>query len=182
MICRPDIVKVAYMLGSEEDARRLTTIRAWFCARFPRQPTIFIGMGKYGTHLRSEFARDGDIVTFASFGKPSAPGQATIKSTHHGIYGNMPFALAREAWQSDTRENLKESALLPPCERGGVTNSLRVIKIELQVEGWRETPEDCDKKDSFSAPLSRGVSARADGGFNENKIPPTPLRESLSSE
>jgi 3-dehydroquinate dehydratase len=63
---QPGIVKIACNLQNLEDKKRLCEIRTWFREKFPKQETVFIGMGELGSNLRGKFAREGDKYTFAS--------------------------------------------------------------------------------------------------------------------
>lgn len=62
----PSIIKIACKLTSPDDKKHLYKIRTWFREKFPKQETIFIGMGELGSDLRGIFGRDGDRYTFAS--------------------------------------------------------------------------------------------------------------------
>lgn len=105
----PIIIKIACKLLNPDDKYRLSEIRTWFREKFPKQETIMIGMGEFGSDLRGIFAREGDTYTFASVGTSSAPGQMNVSKTHHMIYSHVPYALACESWENDTRNNLKTS-------------------------------------------------------------------------
>jgi shikimate dehydrogenase len=105
----PNIVKIACRILNPEDKNHLSRIRTWFREKFPKQETIFIGMGELWSDLRGILAHEGDIYTFASVGASSAPGQMNVSKTHHMIYSHVPYTLACESWENDTRNNLKTS-------------------------------------------------------------------------
>ena len=71
---RPDICKVAAMANSKEDANSLIKATAYL-DKTEDIPMITMAMGKHGISTRVIGGKYGSLVTFASVGAPSAPGQ-----------------------------------------------------------------------------------------------------------
>ncbi|SFQ34870.1 3-dehydroquinate dehydratase [Lachnospiraceae bacterium XBB1006] len=76
--CGGDIVKLAVMANSTEDACRLAVASRKFTEQFC-QPIISMAMGEMGRTTRICLEKTGSSVTFGAIGTPSAPGQIPVK-------------------------------------------------------------------------------------------------------
>ncbi|MSR77215.1 MAG: type I 3-dehydroquinate dehydratase [Candidatus Omnitrophica bacterium] len=72
-----DIVKIAALVLKREDTRRLAS----FTIMNAHKNLISIGMGTYGASTRVLFPGLGSLITYASIGEPTAPGQLDYRTT-----------------------------------------------------------------------------------------------------
>ena len=74
-----DVVKCAYMPQNEADVERLKEAGERFHSEWKDFPLILIAMGEIGMESRIKAAEFGSVLTFASVGNASAPGQIPVE-------------------------------------------------------------------------------------------------------
>lgn len=80
-----DILKIAVMPQSRSDVLTLLSVTEEMSSRHTSRPVITMSMGRTGTLSRLCGEVFGSAVTFASFGKVSAPGQIAIEDLKAGL-------------------------------------------------------------------------------------------------
>lgn len=80
-----DILKIAVMPQSRSDVLTLLSVTEEMSSRHSSRPLITMSMGRAGTLSRLCGEVFGSAVTFASFGKVSAPGQIAIEDLKAGL-------------------------------------------------------------------------------------------------
>lgn len=80
-----DILKVAVMPQTRSDVLTLLSVTEEMSSRHTSRPVITMSMGRTGTLSRLCGEVFGSAVTFASFGKVSAPGQIAIEDLKAGL-------------------------------------------------------------------------------------------------
>ncbi|MBM6970734.1 type I 3-dehydroquinate dehydratase [Mordavella massiliensis] len=80
-----DILKIAVMPQSRSDVLTLLSVTEEISSRHTSRPVITMSMGRTGTLSRLCGEVFGSAVTFASFGKVSAPGQIAIEDLKAGL-------------------------------------------------------------------------------------------------
>ncbi len=75
-----DIAKIAVMPLCEEDVDTLIRASEEYYAGGNEKPIITMSMGELGRNSRIMGEKDGSVVTFASLGQASAPGQIPIRN------------------------------------------------------------------------------------------------------
>lgn len=78
-ILMPSVVKIATMVRTAEDNKRLITLAEHLKSK--KQQHIIIGMGRLGAVTRVKSRQLGNCMSFVSTGKKTAPGQLSIKQT-----------------------------------------------------------------------------------------------------
>lgn len=136
-----DIVKGAFAVRDFNDLRDLMT-----ASKMVKRPHVLIGMGEMGTLTRIRSSLLGNEFTFGYVGKPTAPGQLSLREmsrlkngcTVLGIIGN-PL--------SQSKSPLMHTAALDACgisgiylkfETRGINNAANVIR-EYNVRGVNVT-------------------------------------------
>ena len=80
-----DILKIAVMPQSRSDVLTLLSVTEEMSSRHTSRPVITMSMGRTGTLSRLCGEVFGSAITFASFGKVSAPGQIAIEDLKAGL-------------------------------------------------------------------------------------------------
>lgn len=80
-----DILKIAVMPQTRSDVLTLLSVTEEMSSRHTSRPVITMSMGRTGTLSRLCGEVFGSAVTFASFGKVSAPGQIAIEDLKAGL-------------------------------------------------------------------------------------------------
>ena len=80
-----DILKIAVMPQTRSDVLTLLSVTEEISSRHTSRPVITMSMGRTGTLSRLCGEVFGSAVTFASFGKVSAPGQIAIEDLKAGL-------------------------------------------------------------------------------------------------
>lgn len=80
-----DILKIAVMPQTRSDLLTLLSVTEEMSSRHTSRPVITMSMGRTGTLSRLCGEVFGSAVTFASFGKVSAPGQIAIEDLKAGL-------------------------------------------------------------------------------------------------
>ena len=80
-----DILKIAVMPQTRSDVLTLLSVTEEMSSRHTSRPVITMSMGRTGTLSRLCGEIFGSAVTFASFGKVSAPGQIAIEDLKAGL-------------------------------------------------------------------------------------------------
>lgn len=80
-----DILKIAVMPQTRSDVLTLLSVTEEMSSRHTTRPVITMSMGRTGTLSRLCGEVFGSAVTFASFGKVSAPGQIAIEDLKAGL-------------------------------------------------------------------------------------------------
>ena len=80
-----DILKIAVMPQTRSDILTLLSVTEEMSSRHTSRPVITMSMGRTGTLSRLCGEVFGSAVTFASFGKVSAPGQIAIEDLKAGL-------------------------------------------------------------------------------------------------
>lgn len=80
-----DILKIAVMPQTRSDVLTLLSVTEEMSSRHTSRPVITMSMGRTGTLSRLCGEVFGSAVTFASFGKVSAPGQIAIEDLRAGL-------------------------------------------------------------------------------------------------
>lgn len=80
-----DILKIAVMPQSRSDVLTLLSVTEEMSSRHTSRPVITMSMGRTGALSRLCGEVFGSAVTFASFGKVSAPGQIAIEDLKAGL-------------------------------------------------------------------------------------------------
>ena len=80
-----DILKIAVMPQSRSDVLTLLSVTEEMSSRHSSRPLITMSMGRVGALSRLCGEVFGSAVTFASFGKVSAPGQIAIEDLKAGL-------------------------------------------------------------------------------------------------
>ena len=80
-----DILKIAVMPQTRSDVLTLLSVTEEMSSRHSSRPLITMSMGRTGTLSRLCGEVFGSAVTFASFGKVSAPGQIAIEDLKAGL-------------------------------------------------------------------------------------------------
>ena len=80
-----DILKIAVMPQTRSDVLTLLSVTEEMSSRHTSRPVITMSMGRTGTLSRMCGEVFGSAVTFASFGKVSAPGQIAIEDLKAGL-------------------------------------------------------------------------------------------------
>lgn len=80
-----DILKIAVMPQTRSDVLTLLSVTEAMSSRHTSRPVITMSMGRTGTLSRLCGEVFGSAVTFASFGKVSAPGQIAIEDLKAGL-------------------------------------------------------------------------------------------------
>ncbi len=94
-----DIIKIATHARSDEDIQSLAS----FCIDNAARSLIVIGMNGHGSKSRLFFPALGSLVTFASIGKPTAPGQLEF---------DQMFELMRLLYPEFNERKIAELALM----------------------------------------------------------------------
>lgn len=85
-----DIAKLAVMPSDEDDVKRLIDASKEIMQHHNKIPIITISMGQLGNESRLKCSETGSCLTFASIGKPSAPGQLPIEEVKQAFNKNKP--------------------------------------------------------------------------------------------
>lgn len=80
-----DILKIAVMPQTRSDVLTLLSVTEEMSSRHTSRPVITMSMGRTGTLSRLCGEVFGSAITFASFGKVSAPGQIAIEDLKAGL-------------------------------------------------------------------------------------------------
>ncbi|MBR5231335.1 MAG: type I 3-dehydroquinate dehydratase [Clostridia bacterium] len=81
-----DVLKIAVMANSKEDAHTLLRAAQGFYTREAQRPMIAIAMGKEGMESRIDPRRYASCMSFGTLGAPSAPGQINVDTLHDRLY------------------------------------------------------------------------------------------------
>ena len=85
LLQQADILKIAVMPQTRSDVLTLLSVTEEMSSRHTSRPVITMSMGRTGTLSRLCGEVFGSAVTFASFGKVSAPGQIAIEDLKAGL-------------------------------------------------------------------------------------------------